>query len=436
MSRKTLCALLALLLLAPVLPVQAASYTMEEAIARALEANPQIDAAGYTLKSTESARKTAQANFGPSLDATYNFTQRDKERYTTGRLTQDRSLFALGMSASQTLFSGFNLLNTYQKRALEQDRQALQLQNTRLDILSQVQITFLNHLKNMDTISSLEGSRNRAQAQLDLAQAGFNVGLRPRLDILQAEQELSRTNAALIQAENALETGRAQLNTLLNIPVNEPTQYVGALNTAPVRFNFDDCLATAFRQRPDLLMAEKSVAIAQKDLGITNSAWFPKLSASLTWNTQGSDLSVSGSRASRTGYSNWQAGLGLSWNLFGSGRRYFATQQAKFDISSLESQRQSTVNNAANEIKADLLMVQNSERQITVAEAAVRSATEAYDMAKMRYELQLGTNLDLLTAQTDLSLAEASLISAKADYLTAISKLYVAIGEMRPTLLP
>ena len=38
------------------------------------------------------------------------------------------------------------------------------------------------------------------------------------------------------------------------------------------------------------------------------------------------------------------------------------------------------------------------------------------------------------TAQSDLATAELSLISAKTDYLTALSRLYVAIGEIHPGL--
>ena len=69
-----------------------------------------------------------------------------------------------------------------------------------------------------------------------------------------------------------------------------------------------------------------------------------------------------------------------------------------------------------------------------MAERSVASAQESYNDAKMRYELQLGTNLDLLTAQSDLATAELSLISAKTDYLTALSRLYVALGEIHPGL--
>ena len=71
---------------------------------------------------------------------------------------------------------------------------------------------------------------------------------------------------------------------------------------------------------------------------------------------------------------------------------------------------------------------------IAVAERSVVSARESYDDARMRYDLQLGTNLDLLTAQSDLASAELALISARSDYLTALSRLYVAMGEIRPDL--
>lgn len=78
--------------------------------------------------------------------------------------------------------------------------------------------------------------------------------------------------------------------------------------------------------------------------------------------------------------------------------------------------------------------MQDTLRMIEVARRAVASAQESYADARMRYELQLGTNLDLLTAQSDLAEAELSLISAQTDYLTALSSLYVAMGEINPGL--
>jgi outer membrane protein len=222
----------------------------------------------------------------------------------------------------------------------------------------------------------------------------------------------------------------------LNLPVEAQVDYMGDLDMIPFERGLEDCLDAAFRQRPNLLMAQKSVDIARKDLGMARSTFYPQVNASLAWGSTGNDWRAAGGRFNSKGYSQWQFGVTAQWALFTSGKRLFVMGQANSQIAAMEAQKQAAESMAAFEIKASLLGAQDAKRMIPVAERAVDSAQESYSNAKMRYELQLGTNLDLLTAQSNLAGAELTLISAKAEYLTALSKLYVAMGDMRPDLKP
>lgn len=412
------------------LPLRAATYTMEEAVRQALESNPGVESSRQSVDAAESGRKAARSAFGPRVSSTYAYTRYNEDRPSR----HEHNAYTWSVGASQPLFTGFNLLNSYQKAALQKDNQVFQLDNTRLNIVVEVQTQFLAYLQAEENIRSTERSLERARAQLALALASYNVGVRPRLDVLQAELDVSRTQATLIQNQNSRDIYRARLNTLLNLPVDAPAEYVGDLQTVPFDLTLERCLELAFRQRPDLLMAQKSVEIAEKDLGITRSSFYPQLSAALDWNTAGHHPDAAGGRYTPTGYSEWQLGLTATWDIFTSGKRWFATRQATSQIAALEAQLQSAFNDSAYEVKSSLLNTQDAKRMIEVAERSVVSALESYNDAKMRYELQLGTNLDLLTAQSDLATAELSLISAKTDYLTALSRLYVAIGEIHPDL--
>lgn len=406
------------------------SYTMEEAVRLALEANPGVESERRSLDAAESARKAARGNFGPTVSSSYSYTRYDKERLARN----ERNAYTWGVTASQPLFAGFRLLYSYQKAALQRDSRALQLENTRLGIAGQVQAQFLAYLTARENIRSTQRSLERARAQLALARAAYDVGVRPHLDVLQAELDVSRTEATLIRGENNLEICRAQLNTLLNLPVDAPVEYVGDLDPVPFGLGLEQCLEQAFRQRPDLRMARKAVEMAEKDGGISRSAFYPQLDASLNWNTTGRDARAAGNKFSSTDYSQWQVGVTARWTLFDSGARWYGTRQAKSQIAALEAQMQAAFNSSAYEVKSCLLNAQDARRMIAVAERSVVSARESYDDARMRYDLQLGTNLDLLTAQSDLASAELALISARSDYLTALSRLYVAMGEIRPDL--
>lgn len=429
------CAVLPALLLfasalALSLPAAALTYTMEEAVNEALKVNPVLESSAQYLRAAESARLEARAGFGPSVGVNYGATLYDKERPERNT----KKSYSFSVNVSQPLFTGFNLLNSYQKAALQEDEKRLELENARLDIVRQVQASFLEYLRAQENIRSTQRSLERARAQLALARASYDVGTRPRLDVLQAELEVSRSEAVLIQCENSRDICRAQLNTLLNLRVDADTDYVGDLNTVPFKGTLDNCLERAYRMRPDLQLAQLAVDIARKDRGMARSAFFPQLAASFIWQSEGDTPRAAGSKYTGSDYNQWQAGLTASWSIFDSGRDYHAIGKENANIAALEAQLRSCFNDSAYEIKSCLSSVQDTLRMIDVARRSVASAKESYNDAKMRYELQLGTNLDLLTAQSDLAEAELSLISAQTDYLTALSALYVAMGEINPSL--
>lgn len=408
----------------------AVTYTMEEAVNLALKVNPDVESAGHSLDAAESGRKAARAGFGPSVGLNYGATLYDQDRPSRNA----RKGYSYGVSVSQPLFTGFNLLNAYQKAALQEDEKKLQLENTRLSITRQVQARFLAYLKAQENIRSTRRSLERSRAQLALARASYEVGARPRLDVLQAELDVSHNEAVLIQSENSRDICRAELNTLLNLKVDSDTDYVGDLKTVPFKATLDTCLERAFRQRPDLQLAQLAVDIARKDQGMARSSFFPQLAANFKWSSEGDTPRAAGGKYAGTDYNQWQAGLVASWNIFESGKGYYSTRKEGSNIAALEAKLRGTFNDSAYEIKACLSSVQDTLRMIEVAHRAVVSAQESYADAKMRYELQLGTNLDLLTAQSDLADADLSLISAQTDYLSALSALYVAMGEINPGL--
>ena len=428
--RSVCCAALACILFLPPSVKAGESYSMESAVERALRKNPDVESARFTLQAAESARKAARSDFGPSLDVNYSYSRYSKDRPSR----YEPNVTTMTVQASQPLFTGFNLLNAYQKAALEEERQKLQLQAQRLTVVADVQEAFISYLKAEASISSTRRSLERAQAQLNMAKTAWNIGLRPRLDVLQAETDLAQTEALLIKYENDRNGWLTRLNTLLDLPPDAPVDYRGDLELTPFKRTLEACLRQALECRPDLLMARKSVEMAFKDLGMTKSLFWPQVSAIVGWSTTGSHLDAAGSRYTKKDYSYGEIGLSVNWTLFSSGKRFYLTQQAQRQISALEAAVRSSINNCAYAVRSSLLSTQDAYRSVKVSQRAVISARESYADAKMRYELQSGSYLDLLTAQSALSDAELAEISSRADCLIALSQLYETMGELHPDL--
>lgn len=402
---------------------------MKSAVMRALEHNPGIESAHLASEAAASAREAARSSFGPSLGVSYSYSRYSKDRPSR----YEPNVTTLSVTAAQPLFTGFNLLNSYQKAALEEKRQLLQLEAARLDTALAVQEAFISYLRARESIRSTKSALARARAQLDMAKTAWNIGLRPRLDKLQAEVEVARVEALVISHENDREIRRARLAALLDLSA-ESGEYTGDLSLPRFDRTLEDCLKKAMQHRPDLLMARNSVDIAYKDLGIVRSSFWPQLSAVAGWSTTGSHLDAAGSRYTSKDYSYGEVGLSIDWTLFSSGRRIHLTRQAERQVASLEAAVRSAINDCAYTVRSCLLSAQDAFRSVQVARRAVASARESYEDARMRYEVQSGSYLELLTAQSALSDAELAEISSRADCLLALAQLYKAMGELHPDL--
>lgn len=409
--------------------------SMPEAVRRALKFNPSLGAQQSQSHSSEEGRKSARGAFGPKLGMSYTVVKQERESSPSTTRPPELGAYSWGVEVSQPVFQGFKLLAAYQRAALQADSDKAALRQAELSMTEQVQTYFLNFLRAEENARSERDSLARLQEQLRITRAFYDVGLRPRLDVLQAEVDVRQAENLLIQAENNRDTYQAMLNTLLGLPATATVSYSGKLGHVPFSRSLEQCLQAAYSQRPDLYMAGKSVEIAAKDQRSVQGDYYPQVEAyyNITQTGNTPDLQRSGDRGSRG--TTWEVGARATWNVFQWGTTYYADKEAGWLVTKMRYEEENLKLNVGYDIKSKLLAVHEAEKRIAVAEKAVEQSTEAYHVALARYQEQVGTNFDVLDASSNLTTAQASLTSAKADYLTALAQIYVAMGEYHPDLM-
>lgn len=413
------------------------AITMPQAVERALKFNPSLGAQESQSRSSEEGRKSARGAFGPKLGMSYTAVKQERKSSPSTTRPPEMGSYSWGVEVSQPVFQGFRLLAAYQKAALQADSDKAALRNAELAMTEQVQTYFLNYLRAEENARSERDSLARLRDQLRITTAFFDVGLRPRLDVLQAEVNVSQAENLLIQAENNRDTYLAMLNTLLGLPAAAKAEYAGRLAHVPFGRSLEQCLEAAYRQRPDLYMAAKSVAIAGKEQRAVQSDYYPQVEAyyNITQTGNTPDLQRAGSSDRSSRGTTWEVGARATWNVFQWGTTYYADKQAGWLVSKMRYEEENLKLTVGYEIKSKLLAVNEAQKRISVAEKGVEQAREAYNVALARYQEQVGTNFDVLDASSNLTAAQASLTGAKADYLTALAQIYVAMGEFHPDLM-
>lgn len=411
------------------------SLDLRQAVEFGLANNPTMVSARAQLLGSEYDQNSAMADFLPTATANYGVLNYDRQPRSSGINSGDQTTWTAQLNLSQPVFTGFKLLSTFQKAKLTKEQNEAKLTQTELSLIGAIQTNYLAHLKAKMDVKSAEDSVERLKSQLKVTTAFYDVGLKPRLDVLQAEVDEANAEQDLLKAKNALDTTRAKLNSLLNLPLEAPITYVGELNYLPFSLGLTDCLNRAYKARPDILIGVKSVGLAEKDKTIAGSTFYPQVSADYNYYKKGDSPSVNESKyLSSSQREYWTVGANASWTFFQWGSTYNKVKSGGEAVNKMRADLENTKLGAGFEVKQYLLNQREAADRISVARKSVEASRESYRMALARYQAQVGTNTDVLDAQAKVSTSEASLSQALADYQTALSNLYVAMGEKNPPL--
>ncbi|EHJ48198.1 outer membrane efflux protein [Solidesulfovibrio carbinoliphilus subsp. oakridgensis] len=435
---------------------------MQQSAQRGLDANPQMQSARAILSGAEQQRRQAMANFGAVGTVSYTFQRTDAQvisqnavtipsnqiinsmtgsslatsTYSSSRIGYWKNLYQLQLTATQPLFTGFKLLSSYQKAELSREQAEANIKYTELSLIKAVQQAFLTLLQARSNVQSNKDSVARLESQYKVAQAYYDVGLKPRLDVLQAESDLAQAEQNLLKAENDVLVQTAQLNSLLNLPLNQQTNYVGELTYIPFPMSIEECLDTAYKLRPDLYMGVKTVQMAERDVKIAASTFYPQVQAQATYTKQGNqpDLGLKDSSGATTPDSA-AIGIGATLQAWDWGSTYFGVQSARENVKKVQADLAKLRLDVGYQVKTFYLNIQDAAKRISVARTALEASREGYRMAVARYQAQVGTSTDVLDAQARVSSAEFNLTQALTDYQSALADIYVAMGVKNLSLV-
>src|SRR6266446_7295363 len=254
----------------PSTPPQVAGreLTLDEAVAIALEQQPQITVLLFAYAAARYRVDQALAPLLPQLTGSVSTTMSENPSLSTLGVAStvfrnfDQTVLAQ-VALSQLLFDfGKNLAATEAARKL----QDVALENVELQrqlISLSVKEAYTNILFAQRLIRVNEQALQRADLNLKSARGFYEVGTRPKSDVARAEVDVANAKLAVIQARNAERLALVALNTAMAIDVDTPTTIQDNLVYEPVTLDRQAIRAEALRQRPEYLQAKLSAQSAE-----------------------------------------------------------------------------------------------------------------------------------------------------------------------------
>lgn len=422
------------------------TYTLEEAIQRGLEANPQVLEQEQEVRKAEAQIGSKRGGFLPSLGL--NLDHSDINSLSSQGPSDsdyiDQTSDLINLRLTQTLFAGLTVFNDYQKSILNKELTQAQKDQAEEELILEIQKRFLTLLKAQAEVKSLKETVNRLEVNVDSAQAFFDQDMAPYVRVLEAEVDLADARQKLSQAQNKVRVERVQLNILLDYPVSRKIEFSGNLEEVSVTAfsELEACLACALDNRPEMQIIHTSLEMADKQKAILWGRWAPSVQLEGNYYYRDRDFDsagqdVFGNPTDRDQVNEyWDVGVSLQWQLFQGGKRYYDLKNIEHEMSRLTQRRKIIENAIESEVRTSYLSLQESGQRILFTRTSQKEARENYNRARKRFTTQIGTVSEVLDAQARLSRAESNTIQALADYQLALASLYKSMGVRNLSLDP
>jgi outer membrane protein TolC len=408
--------------------------TLQEAIETSLRNNRDVQAARLTVDRSQSGVNAAQASNAIQLGLTGDVT------YQGSPLLTDRasrnSIIGSGTSidAQGGLSATYSLLNagrnTSSIRAAEE-----QVKFDRLDLLRVEQLTRGSVITAYFDLQAADSSVIINQAavkdatrSLSDAQLQEKAGVGTKFDVLRAQVQLATANQDLTNAQGQQQTARKKIAQILSVDQN--TEYKAADNVRELGTwanSLEDSVVLAYKNRPEVQQQIARRNISQEQEIVASAADSPQVNLvanyGISKNLSASSQGLSNSTAAQDNYS---LGAQLRWSFWDGGAARAQTNQQKISKEISENQFTTAKNQIRFEVEQAYNSLGSNKKNIITSTQALKQAEESLKLARLRFQAGVGTQTDVIQAQTELARARGNRITAIINYNRSLSTLRTA----------
>lgn len=437
-----------------------AVLNIKDCIQIALNNSPLIKKARYNYGIAKGNLGVAKSDYFPTLGVGtgYKFTDSKNNRRNT-----NSSIYSAEASISQLIWN-FGKTNA-NIRMYNFDRIAAlyEFEDTVLQTIFGVKTNYYGVLAAKATLDV-----NRANVQINernyqRTKAYFDEGIRSKIDLVNAEVNLSDSKVTLVESEKNYKNALVQLNNSMYIafapeyeientetfnfqnnyiPVNlekidekkdlsKPpkgvsdaflTSQVEKINILdnykfePFPYTFEESVNLAYKNRPDLKVYDASLNAMKEALKYTKREYLPEISATAGYGYR-----------DQYNTNSFNVGVNLSTSVNIKGQKH-RIDNAKLQVQMAETEIDQAKQDIYFEVQNLYITMIQLEKQIPLLAVKVKQTLENFELADGRYAVGLGDYIQLQDAKVNYNNAQVSYVQTVYNYNVARANLEKAIA--------
>ncbi|MGD1854268.1 MAG: TolC family protein [Leptolyngbyaceae cyanobacterium] len=412
------------------------TISIEEAIELAYFNSQDLQVALLELEQSEATLAEARAAFAPTVSTSADLTAQETDSTSTafGTVGDDGIDTTLNASVgvSYDLFTSGQRIATV-RAAEEQVRLSeLEVDRRREELRLETTSLYYDLQESGEQIRINRSFVEEAQQNQRDNELRRQAGVGTRFDVLRADVQLANAQQDLIQSQAQQRISRRNLARLLNLP---STSNVSATPVpAPENWEdtyerwaltLEDSILLAFQARVELEQQLAQREISTQQARAARAANGPQVSlfANYSWDDLLDDSS-----------DTYNFGAQFSMVLADGGAARARARQQEANAAIAEENFSEVLDQIRFEVEEAYFTLRSNEENVRTARTAITQATTALELANLRLDAGVGTQLDVLTAQSELTQAEGNWVSAALGYNRALASLQRAVSNLQSTL--
>jgi len=402
--------------------------TLREAEDIALAQHPRISFASLIALAARQSVKESRAAFFPNIYASataVGVADTNNTRISAGYLNNpnvfERQAEGLTIQQIITDFGRTSALTQTAKlrsKAEEMNREA-----TREEILLEVNAAYFAALQAQAILAAARQTEKERAVVLSQTQGYATNKIKSELDVSFASVDLDQARLLVAKADNDLQSAFANLSTVLGERQAESFDLAEEPMPELVTNSASELILEALGNRPDLARTRYQRDAAKEFARAENKLSYPTLSAIAS-----GGLTPLGD--SRLGDNYGAAGLNLNFPIFTGGLYKARQREAELQADAADQTVRDQEDTIARDTQISKLNLDYSFARLALTASLLQNANKALELAQARFNLQLGSIVELSQAELNQTSAQIEEAGARYDYHIQRAALDFQIGRL------
>jgi outer membrane protein TolC len=432
---KAILLIAAVMIISQVARADATTMTIDNAVAMALKNNQDYLIAKAQLEKADAEIQKATAGALPQLGFGTSF-QRSLKIPTVSfggesiKYGSDNQM-DVGLSLTQPIwlggrvFTAMRIAKIYRKYTEEMVREAGS------EITYGVRRAFLGSILTQDVVNVYRDALATAELNLEIVDKMYAQGVVSEYEHLRAQVEVANLRPQLTQAENRSIITLGNLKNLIGVKASDSVDLAYAFDTTMVgrRLSLPYLQGLADANRASLRQQEHLRKITHEAIGIAKSgrSFNLILQSQYGWRNAANDATFQLLKSDKWTPS-WTATLSFSIPIFDGFSTSAEIRKAKTDDRAANLTYEQLKNQVELDVRQAFYTYRESGERLMAQLKTTEQATEGLKIARVRYQNGVGTQLEILSAETALTQAKTNYVQATHDAAEAVFGLLRVTG--------